>query len=69
MMRINSKIKLTLYKDEKIIIENYQELKDISEETIVVDLYKVIGNFLKIKRMDNYMIEIYGRISQIKISQ
>ncbi|HHU55455.1 MAG TPA: hypothetical protein GXZ48_02030 [Acholeplasmataceae bacterium] len=68
-MRINSKIKLTLYKNEKIIIENYQELKDISEEFIVVDLFKINGSFLKIKRMDNYMIEIYGKISQIAINQ
>lgn len=66
-MQVSNKIKLTLYKNEKIIIENYRELKDITEEFIIVDFYQIVGTFLKIKRMDNYMIEIYGKISQIKI--
>ena len=68
-MKLNNKIKLSLYKDEKIIIENYNELKDISENTIFVDIYKIGGQFLKIKRMDNYMIEISGSISGIKIER
>ena len=66
-MKLNSKIKLTIYKDEKIIIENYQELKDINEEYIIVDLYRIAGTFLKIKKMDNYMIEITGTMSAINI--
>ncbi len=68
-MKINNRIKLSIYKDEKIIVENYKDLKDINEEEIVVDLYRIKGNFLKIKRMDNYMIEIEGIISQIKIDK
>lgn len=66
-MKISSKIKLTIYKNEKIIIENYQELKDISDEVILVDIYQIRGSFLKIKKMDNYMIEILGSISAINI--
>ena len=66
-MKINNKIKLTIYKDEKIIIENYEELKDITEEVIIVDMYHIKGLFLKVKKMDNYMIEITGTISVINI--
>ena len=67
-MKINSKIKLTIYKNEKIIIENYQELKDISDDEIIVDLYRINGSFLKIKKMDNYMIEILGSVAAINIT-
>jgi len=66
-MKLNSKIKLTIYKNEKIIIENYHELKDISDEVIIVDIYRITGSFLKIKKMDNYMIEILGTMSAINI--
>jgi len=66
-MKINNKIKLTIYKDDKIVIENYQELKDISETEILVDIYQIQGTFLKIKKMDNYMIEILGTMSTINI--
>lgn len=68
-MKINNRVKLSIYKDEKIIIENYQDLNDITESTIVVDLYTINGNFLKIRKMDNYMIEISGKISQIIINK
>lgn len=68
-MKINNKVKLTVYKDEKIVIENYQELKDIGDEFICVDIYKITGNFLKIKKMDNYMIEINGVLNAISINK
>jgi hypothetical protein len=68
-MKINNRVKLSIYKDEKIIVENYSELKDITDEIIIVDIYKIKGNFLKIKRMDNYMIEISGSISQIIVER
>ena len=68
-MKMNSRIKLTIFKNEKIIIENYLKLNDISENKIIVDMYNINGDFLKIKKMDNYMIEISGIISQIIIDK
>ncbi len=68
-MKMNSRIKLTIFKNEKIIIENYLKLNDISENKIMVDMYTINGDFLKIKKMDNYMIEISGIISQIIIDK
>lgn len=69
ILKINNLIKLSIYKNEKIVIENYKELRDIHEEEIVVDIYTIKGLFLKIKRMDNYMIEIEGIISQIRVEK
>lgn len=66
-MKLNNRIKLSIYKNEKIIIENYQELKDITDISVIVDIYNIKGTFLKIRKMDNYMIEISGVISQIQI--
>lgn len=68
-MKLNNRVKLSIYKNEKIIIENYQELMDITDTSVVVDLYQIHGNFLKIKKMDNYMIEISGIISQIIVGK
>ena len=68
-MKKVSNIKLSIYLDSRIIIENYSELKNISENEICVDLYVITGSFLKINRMDNYMIEINGSISQIIINR
>lgn len=68
-MKLSNRVKLSIYQNEKIIIENYQELKDITDTSVIVDLYIINGNFLKIKKMDNYMIEISGVISQILIGK
>ena len=65
----NSKIKLSIYGNERIIIENYDNLMDISDLEIIIDDYKIIGDFLKIRRMDNYMIEINGKISSIIVGK
>ncbi len=61
----NSKIKLSIYQDERVVIENYLELKEIDEEIIVVDGYQILGSFLHIRKMDDYMIEIIGKITSI----
>ncbi len=65
----NSKIKLSIYGNKRIIIENYDNLMDISDLEIIIDDYKIIGDFLKIRRMDNYMIEIDGKISSIIVGK
>lgn len=60
--------RLRLYNKERVVIENFKELKDISNEMIVVDNYMIIGSFLKINRMDPLTMEIYGQIKEIIIS-
>ena len=59
--------KFSLFKDNKIIIENYKVLKDIDLNSIVVDEYKIEGEFLKINKMDSYYILINGKINSIII--
>jgi hypothetical protein len=66
-MRRNARIKLSLYQDNRIVIENYNRLLDLNEEYIRVDIYTIVGKFLKINQMDNYMIEVIGTINQVLI--
>ena len=58
-------IRLRLYKNERIVIENYHELKDLAEDVIAVDNYIIIGAFLKISKMNASAMEIYGKIKEI----
>lgn len=67
--KLFNQIKLSIFNNQRIIIENYSELLDIDEELISVDIYTISGNFLKISKMDNYMIEIQGIIRQIIINE
>ena len=59
--------KLKIYDYHKIILENYSKIYDISEESIIIDCYKIIGKELKINLLNQFMIEIYGNIEEIKI--
>lgn len=61
-------IKLSIYNDERIVIENYRQLIDLNEDIIKVDIYTIVGQFLKLKRMDSYMIEVVGTVGQIIIA-
>lgn len=67
--KLFNQIKLSIFNNQRIIIENYNELLDIGEELISVDIYTISGNFLKITKMDNYMMEIQGIIRQIIINE
>lgn len=60
-------IKLRLFSDRRIIIENYKKLKDINNDSIVIDNYVIVGNFLKVRKMDPMIIEIQGEINEIII--
>lgn len=62
-------VKITIYADKRIVIENYNKLYDLSESLIKVDIYSIYGKFLKLKQMDNYMIEIFGDINQVIIDE
>lgn len=61
-------IKLSLFSNERIIIENYKCLKEINDDYIIVDEYNIFGNNLKIKIMNKYMIDIFGVVRKIEVS-
>lgn len=60
-----TEIRLKLYQNQRILIENYRKLKDLSEDMIVVDNYCITGTFLKITKMNDFTMEIYGKIKEI----
>ena len=66
-MKKRTDIKLTIYQDKRVIIENYHKLLDLNEDLIKVDGYAIIGKFLKINQMDSYMIEVVGTVNQVLI--
>ena len=37
-------VKLVVYKDKRVLIENYHNLLDLNDEVIKVDIYTFIGN-------------------------
>lgn len=59
--------KISLYNNYRLIIENYHLIKKIELDEILIDTYLIMGNNLKIKRMNDYLIEISGKIHIIKI--
>lgn len=60
-------LKLKLFENEKIIIDNYQKLHDFQKDYLIVDQYLIKGDFLKISKMDEMTVEIYGKIKEIKV--
>ena len=63
-MKIN---KLTMYNNYKVVIENYNNIRDIDDNYIIIDQYYIKGNKLKIKQIEEYFIIIIGIINQINI--
>ncbi len=61
-------IKLSLFSDKRIIIERYKLIKEISDDKIIIDDYIINGKILKIKLMNNYMLDINGEVKSIEIS-
>lgn len=60
-------IKIHLYNNYKVVIENYNKIISINNDVINVDDYVINGDNLKIKKMDEYSIEISGIIKTINI--
>lgn len=66
MRYIMNKIKLIIYNNTRVVITNYLRLKEIKEEVIQIDNVIINGINLKLKSMDEYMIEVVGKIKGIK---
>lgn len=60
-------IKLSIYNNTKIVIENYNNIIDLNDNKIMIDNYNIIGTNLKIPSIDEYYIIITGLINNINI--
>lgn len=65
----NTNVKISIYNDKRIVIEDYNKLLDLTDSLIKVDIYSIYGKFLKLRQMDNYMIEIFGDIDQVVVNE
>ena len=68
-MVINIKIIMDSFK--KLIIKGYKNLNDIkliSENRIIIDNCDITGIKLKLKRIDDYNLEIIGLIENVKFN-
>ena len=63
----NEYVKITLNSNKHLIIKNFKEFKSINDDYILIDNYLLIGSLLKITILDESYIEIYGKITEIKI--
>lgn len=61
-------IKVSVFSNKRIIIENYKSILDISDNKIIVDQYNILGSNLSIKLMNKHMLDIYGVVNNIEIS-
>lgn len=67
MVNKMNECKISLYNNYRCLIENYRLIKKIELNEIIIDNYIVKGNNLKIKRMNDYVIEIIGKVNLITI--
>lgn len=67
MVKKMNENKISLYNNYRCIIENYKVIKTIENNIIIIDNYSINGENLKIKRMNDYLIEIIGKIIKIDL--
>lgn len=67
-MALNDLLKpsIKVYENSLVIINNYQDLNDYTNQKIIIDKYEISGNNLIIKSMDEQMVKIDGEIKEIK---
>lgn len=62
-------IKITLFDNKRVIIENYDRLKNLSKELIIIDKYYINGSDLRLHKMDELIIEIIGNIISVIVEE
>lgn len=67
MVKKMNENKLSLYNNYRCIIENYKVIKTIENNIIIIDNYSINGKNLKIRRMNDYLIEIIGKMIKIDL--
>lgn len=58
-----------IYTNNKLSIFSYNDLKELSNEKIIIDFYEIIGTNLRIQEMDDYLIVVSGKIGEIKFNE
>ena len=66
VLPIDQKLSI-IYKLNLIEINNFTNIYDIKNNTILIDNYQINGDFLKITTIENRCIQIEGTIKEIKI--
>ncbi len=61
------KMCLKLVNNNHLIVENYENVLNISINEITLSKYIIKGDDLVVKKMDEFAIEIFGKIQEIKI--
>ena len=67
MKKSKNNIKLSIYSNTKIVIENYNKIIDLNDNIVIIDNYKINGSNLKIPNIDEFYIIITGVIKSIDI--
>ena len=60
-------ISISLEKDNKVLITNYNKINSISNEEIIIDNILINGNNLIIETLDDYEIIIKGLLKEVII--
>ena len=60
-------VKIILDSNKHLIVKHFKKVKSINDDYILIDNYLFVGNLLKITILDEGYIEIYGKITEIKI--
>jgi hypothetical protein len=67
MKKSKDNIKISLYNNTKIVIENYNKIIDLNDNIVIIDNYEINGQNLKITNIDEYYIIINGNINNLSI--
>ena len=62
---LKNKLKLIIYDNSRVIVKEYFILKDIKKEEVIIDNVYIKGKDLLVRRMDDYFIEIVGKIENV----
>ena len=66
ILPIDHKLSIT-YSKNSIIISNFSNIYDLKNNLIIIDNYKIVGDFMKVTTIENRCIKIEGSIKEIKI--
>ena len=61
--------KIIIVNDNKMIIENFRQILNYSDELIETDCVEINGKSLHINEMDDFYIEIIGQIETLKFKK
>ena len=62
---MKNKLKVIIYDNSRVVVKEYFILKDIKKEEFIIDNVSIKGEDLLVKRMDDYYIEIVGKIKNV----